>query len=164
MLRCPEVVARHLRLEPDPSRRELLTWAAQQQSDVLRALPPLPTAVVHSDANEHNVVLDEEIATLARDMGDAVRQDEAWKAWDGEPGEAPAGGVRVIDFGDTMRTAAVAEVAVAAAYAMMRRPHDCMRVLHAVVGGFCSARQLSVDEIVGADALSCAPPPHPPPS
>ena len=99
-----------LALLPDArSRRRVERVYVQFAADVLRRLDDLPRAVIYNDANDRNVVVDEE-----------------------------AGGCRirgVFDFGDVVRSARVFEPAIGAAYALLgaERP---LEVLCAVAAGY----------------------------
>ncbi len=79
----------------------------------------LPRAVVHNDANDHNVL---------------VRPS---------PGGARLAGL--IDFGDVARSLRAAEVAVAAAYAMLDRA-DPLEAACGVAGGYASVSPLRAEE------------------
>jgi len=84
-----------LRHIEDPTRRALVEkFLALYESDVVPALPRLRRGVIHSDANDYNVLV-------------------------GDPRAEPREVVSVIDFGDMHRGLIVAEPAIAAAYALL---------------------------------------------
>lgn len=106
----------------DPARRGLVEGALTIfKSRVAPILPGLRHAVIHSDANDYNVIVD------------------------------PAAGVprrvaSVIDFGDMHRGLLVAEVAIAATYALLGRK-DPLAAAAAVVRGYHRAHPLTEAEI-----------------
>src|SRR6185312_14836669 len=111
----------------DPTRRALVDDVlARLDGDVAALLPGLPRAVVHGDANDHNVLVDA-----------GTRTD-------------PAGRFRrvsgLLDFGDLVHTVVVAEVAVAAAYVVMGATDPVDAAAH-LVAGFHSERPLDDDEL-----------------
>src|SRR5579859_5994770 len=80
----------------DAGRRELVErFLALFEAEALPRLPELRQSVIYHDANDYNVI---------------VGRDEA-------TGERRVTGV--IDFGDMLRTATIAELAIACAYAML---------------------------------------------
>ena len=88
-------VREHLDLVGPPARRALVERClARYDAEVLPAWPSLRTSVVHADANDHNVLV-------------------------GGPRGAPREIAGLLDFGDMLLTATVAEPAIAAAYAML---------------------------------------------
>lgn len=84
---------------------------------VLPALDKLPEQVVHHDANEHNILLDERGFVAG-----------------------------IIDFGDAVRVPRVAELAVASAYAMQGHD-DPIGAILPLVGGYDAVTPLGVGEI-----------------
>lgn len=109
------------RIEP-ASRRALVERALERfEGQVLPALPGLRRAVIHGDANDWNALVDGPRA---------------------EPHEV----VSVIDFGDMHHGLLVAEVAVAAAYALLGQPEP-LAVAAAVVAGYHAAWPLTDEEI-----------------
>jgi len=112
----------------EPRRRALVERVlARYEAEVTPALPRLRRSVVYADANEHNVLV-------------AV-----------EPGRRPrlAG---LIDFGDMVETVAVAEVAVAAAYAAFGAADPLDRILP-LVAAYHGLLPLAEDEIALVDIL-----------
>ena len=109
-----------------PSVRDAADLAAVQSivrqcGAVVTELTDLPTAIVHQDLNDFNVL----VATQ------------------------PSGSTLVsgiIDFGDTLIGLRVGEVVVAAAYAMLRQ-HDPVSALADVVRGFTRQMPLTTDEL-----------------
>ncbi|OZC84655.1 hypothetical protein CH254_19755 [Rhodococcus sp. 06-412-2C] len=83
-------------------------------------LPSLPTAVVHHDLNDNNVLV----------------------SVDGDDQHVSG----VLDFNDALRSARVAELAVAGAYAMLRK-RDPLGALGLVVTGYNDVAPLTDDEI-----------------
>jgi 4-aminobutyrate aminotransferase-like enzyme/Ser/Thr protein kinase RdoA (MazF antagonist) len=112
----------HLGAVRDQGRRALVErWLALYDAEVAPALPGLRRSVVHGDANDHNVL---------------VRVQR---------GRAPEL-VSVIDFGDALHTVTVAEVAVAAAYALLDE-RDPLAAATAVVSGYHAGFPLQAEEI-----------------
>ena len=112
----------------DPRRRALVEGVlARYDAEAAPALAGLPGGVVYADANEHNVL---------------IRV---------EPGRPPrlAG---LIDFGDMIETAAVSEVAVAAAYAAFGAA-DPLEAVRPLIAGFHRVRPLEEAEIAVLDIL-----------
>lgn len=93
---APETLARAGAI-PDPERRGLVERAARDFRDrVVPVLEELPAAVIHGDANDHNL--------LVRESGDP---------------DAPGEIAGILDFGDMVRSRRIFEVAVAGAYALL---------------------------------------------
>ena len=112
----------------EPRRRALVERVlARYKAEVTPALPRLRRSVVYADANEHNVLV-------------AV-----------EPGQRPrlAG---LIDFGDMIETVAVAEVAVAGAYAAFGAA-DPLEAVRPLVAAYHGLLPLAEDEIALVDIL-----------
>jgi 4-aminobutyrate aminotransferase-like enzyme/Ser/Thr protein kinase RdoA (MazF antagonist) len=120
------VVREHLVHVEDRARRQLLEEMAERFSQALRPLiPSLRLSVIHGDANDHNVLVDE---------------GEAWmNPWD----RRVAG---LVDFGDAVRSYTVGEAAIAAAYAMLGKD-DPLSVASHVVAGYHSALPLREEEM-----------------
>ena len=85
----------------------------------------LPRAVVHGDANGHNVLVR---SSSARPLG-------------------------IVDFGDAARSWRVSEVAIAAAYAMMDRP-DPLEAACAIARGYSSVAPLGPEECAAIPPLA----------
>jgi 4-aminobutyrate aminotransferase-like enzyme/Ser/Thr protein kinase RdoA (MazF antagonist) len=111
----------------DPDRRALVDDVlARLQGPTAALLPRLPRAVVHGDANDHNVLVDDGTPT--------------------EPGRRFRRVSGLLDFGDLVHTVVIAEVAVAAAYVVMGAGDPVAAAAH-VVAGFHAERPLSDDEL-----------------
>ncbi len=114
----------------DPARRDLLDRLLSQADAALaRLAPSLRTGVIHNDANDYNVIVDGNDPYARRVTA-------------------------VVDFGDSLRTWTVNEVAVAAAYAMLDKP-DPLRAARSVVEGYHAARPLGEPEIEAVFPLIC---------
>ena len=118
----------HLEKIKDPRRRALVEKILDRYgAEVIPALPALRRGVVYADANEHNVL---------------VRVEPGW----------PPRLAGFIDFGDMIETVAVAEVAVAAAYAAFGAP-DPLETVRPLLAAFHRVFPLTADEIASLDAL-----------
>jgi Ser/Thr protein kinase RdoA (MazF antagonist) len=119
VMRAESVVAGNLGDVPDPERRALLerTLAALRERLVPR-LSGLRMSVIHNDANDHNVLVD-------------------------EAGERLVG---LLDFGDLVWSVTAHEAAVAATYVMFDRPEP-LEALAAVVAGFDRTCPFSAEEL-----------------
>ncbi len=102
----------------------LAAVAARLRQDLVPRLPSLRRSVIHNDANDHNVVVD-------------------------ETGLRVAG---LLDFGDLVHSVTAQEVAVACAYAMLDRA-DPAAVMQRIVAGFDSTCPLTADELVALPSL-----------
>jgi 4-aminobutyrate aminotransferase-like enzyme/Ser/Thr protein kinase RdoA (MazF antagonist) len=121
-------IREYLHLLPDGSRRALVeNFLTLYELEVVPAMARLRRSVVYGDANDYNVLV-------------------------GEPWPGPQKVVSVIDFGDMHATYTVAEVAIAAAYAMLGK-NDPLEAAAAVVAGYHSAFPLSDEEIALLYAL-----------
>ena len=106
----------------DPRRRALVErFLARYENEVVPALPHLRRSVIHSDANDHNVLV-------------------------GDPREEPREVVSVIDLGDMHLGLTVAELAIAAAYALLGKP-DPLAAAAEVVSGYNGVLPLEDHEI-----------------
>jgi 4-aminobutyrate aminotransferase-like enzyme/Ser/Thr protein kinase RdoA (MazF antagonist) len=115
-------VREHLALIREPGRRASVERILEAfDAEVAPALPGLRRSVVHGDANDHNVVV-----TVGR-------------------GRAPAL-AGLIDFGDMLHTVTVAEVAIAATYALFGAA-DPLAAAAQVVAGYHGAYPLTEPEI-----------------
>src|SRR5690242_10167288 len=116
----------------DAGRRALVErFLALFETEALPRLAGLRQSVIYHDANDYNVI---------------VGRDEA-------TGERRVTGV--IDFGDMLRTATVAELAVACAYAMMGKAEPLAAAAH-VVAGYHAALPLTDDELAALYPLTLA--------
>jgi 4-aminobutyrate aminotransferase-like enzyme/Ser/Thr protein kinase RdoA (MazF antagonist) len=115
----------------DPDRRALVErFLSVYEQQVAPVLPGLRASVIHNDANDHNVIV--------RSTG---------------PG-APLQAVSVIDFGDMLHTATVAEPAIAAAYALLGK-HDPLAAVRQVVAGYHDVHPLEPAEVAVLFPLVC---------
>ena len=107
------VIAERLKAVTPTTRRELVRRALDRHAATVRpVLATLRSGVIHNDANDHNVLVD---AGARRVTG-------------------------LLDFGDTVRTFVVNEVAVAAAYAMLGEAEPLDAAREVVMGYVESAR------------------------
>ena len=90
------------------------------QDEILPSLDKLRQSVIHHDANDHNIIV----------------QDTGY--------QAQVHGL--IDFGDTLHTATVVELAIAATYVMMEKP-DPVGAAAEVIYGYHKAHTLEESEI-----------------
>ena len=95
--------------------------------DLIPRLPSLRRSVIHNDANDHNVVVD--------DAGLRVSG--------------------LLDFGDLVHSVTAQEAAVACAYAMLGRA-DPVAVMGRIVAGFDSTCPLTADELDALPSLILA--------
>lgn len=106
----------------DPSRRALIERClARYESEVVPALASLRRSVIHNDANDYNLIAS------------------------GTRAESPLV-TSLIDFGDMVKTVTVAEVAIAAAYAVLGQS-DPLAAASAVVRGYDGALRLTEQEL-----------------
>ncbi|MGZ6366846.1 MAG: phosphotransferase, partial [Ktedonobacteraceae bacterium] len=105
-------------------------FLAEYETQVLPLLPTLRMSVIHNDANDYNVLVD--------DTGAGARRV-----------------VSVLDFGDMVHTYTICELAIACAYAMMHKSDPIMAATH-VVSGYHKAFALSETEIEALYPLICA--------
>ncbi len=119
--RADEAVAVSVGSVDDGVRRDHVARIMEAFGTALPRLCALPGAVVHQDLNDFNLLVE----------------------------STPEGGQRltgVLDFGDTLSSVRVAELIVAAAYAVLRQP-DAVGALASVVAGWRSLAPLSDAEI-----------------
>lgn len=106
--------------------------AVRRILDTLHAVWPRlersPLATVHHDLNDHNVLVVTDVEGHQRISG-------------------------ILDFNDALRTYRVADVAIAAGYAMLRQPAP-VDAAAAVVGGYYSRCALSDDELAAVFPLA----------
>ena len=115
--RIPEAVAECAPFVADPADREVVERVVSWID--AGAFASLPTSVLHQDLNDHNIIVDD------------VR------------GRHSVCGV--LDFGDTLRTIRVGELAVAMAYAM-RDEIDPLAAAASVARGYAEVASLTEDE------------------
>lgn len=109
---------------PEPSRRQLVdAIAARFVDDLKERLAALPHAAIHNDLNDHNF--------LVEATGDSVRVSG------------------LLDFGDLISGARVADLAIAAAYIVLDqpRPLETLETLAAYVAGVHAVAPLSEEEL-----------------
>ncbi|MBI1760792.1 MAG: aminotransferase class III-fold pyridoxal phosphate-dependent enzyme [Acidobacteria bacterium] len=106
----------------------------QYESEVVPALPALRQSVIHNDANDYNVLVNDDRAQLLAGQRAAVS---------------------VIDFGDMLRTCTVFEVAIAAAYALLDKPNPLASAVQ-VIAGYHSVFPLTEQELSLLYPLICA--------
>lgn len=114
----------------DADDRELVARVMGWFESVRQRLDQLPTGVVHQDLNDFNVLIQRDARGAERISG-------------------------VLDVGDALFTARVAEVAIAVAYAMLRKD-DPLWSACAVVQGFHSVAPLSEEELAVIFPLAAA--------
>ncbi len=128
VLHAVDVIGANLPDVDDPDRRALLERTLAGLRDrLVPVLPRLRRSLIHNDANDYNVLVD-------------------------ETGERVTG---LLDFGDLLHSVTAAEVTIAAAYAMFHR-EDPISVLGPLVGAFDAAFTLTDDEIDAVPGLVTA--------
>jgi len=121
----------YIKYVPEPAHRALVDrFLALYESKVLPALGHLRRSIIHGDANDYNVL----VAT---------------------PRAQTLTAVSVIDYGDMHYAATVAELAVAAAYALLDK-RDPLAAAAQVVAGYHSAFPLAEAEMAMLYPLICA--------
>jgi 4-aminobutyrate aminotransferase-like enzyme/Ser/Thr protein kinase RdoA (MazF antagonist) len=114
----------------DPARRTLVEQVlARFESEILPVLPALRQSVIHNDANDYNVLVN-------------------------EPQAQPRAVSSLIDFGDMLRTCTVFEPAIAAAYALLGKA-DPLAAAAQVCAGYHRAYPLTETEIALLFPLIC---------
>ena len=114
-----------------PKRRAIVEhFLAEYETQVLPLLPKLRMSVIHNDANDYNVLVD--------DIGAGARRV-----------------VSVLDFGDMVHTYTICELAIACAYAMMHKPDPITAATH-IISGYHKAFTLSEVEFEALYPLICA--------
>jgi 4-aminobutyrate aminotransferase-like enzyme/Ser/Thr protein kinase RdoA (MazF antagonist) len=127
-----DVVEQNAGWVTDRTRRALIERYLRRLRAIAPALATLRTAVIHGDANDHNVLV-----TATRD--DPLR---------------PRSVTGLLDFGDLVHSWVVAEPAIAAAYAMLDRADPLASAAH-VVRGYHSANPLDETELELLYPLIC---------
>jgi Ser/Thr protein kinase RdoA (MazF antagonist) len=125
--RSREAITSCLVEDPGLADRDFVDTTLRWFDDAAPTLPSLPRAVVHQDLNDHNVLVDPERDAIAG----------------------------VLDFNDALFGLRVAEVAIAGAYAMLRRSHP-LNVLGHVVAGYHGVTPLRDDELAVVYPLAAA--------
>jgi 4-aminobutyrate aminotransferase-like enzyme/Ser/Thr protein kinase RdoA (MazF antagonist) len=127
----PGWIGDYLRYIQAPAQRDLVGRLMElYETEAAPALPTLRTSVIHSDANDYNVLVSDSPAGVQRV-------------------------VSVIDFGDMLFTNTVCELAVACAYALLHKP-DPLAAAAKVVAGYHSVFSLTEAEIALLYPLICA--------
>jgi Ser/Thr protein kinase RdoA (MazF antagonist) len=111
------VIAAHAPAVADPDRAALLGRWVERLAALDAVLPDLRHGVIHNDANDHNVLVDDDGGSIAG----------------------------LLDFGDSVHSVVVNELAVAAAYAALETA-DALAVIAAVRAGFEETCPLRADE------------------
>ena len=125
-----EWITSHTHRISDVRRRGIVErLILQHRARVVPVLPKLSMSVIHSDANDENLLL----------------------APDPEGGWNVAG---LLDFGDMLRTNTVNELAIACAYTILRM-EDPLAVIARIAKGYHHARPLSEPEIQVLFPLIC---------
>jgi len=121
----------YLQYIDQPERRAIVErFLAQFETQVLPLSPKLRMSIIHNDANDYNVLIDDTIEGARRV-------------------------VSVVDFGDMVHTYTVCELAIASAYAMLNKADPITAATH-VVSGYHEAFPLSESEIEALYPLICA--------
>ncbi|MFN2179165.1 MAG: aminotransferase class III-fold pyridoxal phosphate-dependent enzyme, partial [Candidatus Promineifilaceae bacterium] len=119
---APQTLARYAGHIQDPQKRALVDqFLVQFNNEAVPLLPELRRSVIHSDGNDHNIL---------------VSADK----------KAPRRAVGLIDFGDMVYSCTVFEPAIAAAYLMLDQENP-VAAASAVVAGYHAAFTLSEQEI-----------------
>ena len=125
-----DVVRRHLAVVSDADRRALIQRFLERFTRLVEpSLDRLPSAVIHNDANDYNVLV----------------------------GPAATGGtavIGIIDFGDMVRTCRGFEPAIACAYALLRE-RDPIAAAADVIRGYRTNEILTEPEIEHLFDLIC---------
>jgi 4-aminobutyrate aminotransferase-like enzyme/Ser/Thr protein kinase RdoA (MazF antagonist) len=130
-LRHTLLIRNHLQYIDQTERRAIVErFLAQFEVQVLPLLPKLRMSIIHNDANDYNVLID-------------------------EAAEGSRLVVSVVDFGDMVYTYTVCELAIAAAYAMLNKADPITAAGH-VITGYHKAFPLSESEIEALYPLICA--------
>jgi 4-aminobutyrate aminotransferase-like enzyme/Ser/Thr protein kinase RdoA (MazF antagonist) len=121
----------YLQYISSPQRRALVERLLTRfETQALPLLPSLRQSVIHNDANDYNVLVD----------------------YSG-PDHAPV--VRLLDFGDMLRTQTICELAIATAYVMMDKA-DPLASAASLVAGYVEALPLTDAELSVLFDLICA--------
>jgi 4-aminobutyrate aminotransferase-like enzyme/Ser/Thr protein kinase RdoA (MazF antagonist) len=114
-----------------PEHREIVKhFLTQFETHALPLLPTLRMSVIHNDANDYNVLVD--------DTGAGARRV-----------------VSVLDFGDMVNTYTICELAIACAYTMLHKSDPIAAAAH-IISGYHKAFALSEAEIEVLYLLICA--------
>ena len=128
-------IREYLQHVKQPERCALVErFLAQFEAEALPKLPALRTSIIHNDANDYNILVNE-ASTTPRQI------------------------VTLLDFGDMVQTYTVCDVAIAAAYAMMGKA-DPLSAAAQVVAGYHEAFPLTEAELEVLYPLICTPALH----
>ncbi|KAA0096017.1 hypothetical protein CIW49_20975 [Mycolicibacterium sp. P1-18] len=127
--RAAEVIEESLALDPSLPGAADAETALRWFAEIAPMLDGLPTAMVHNDLNDNNVLVG--------------RRDGEQRV------------VGVLDFNDALFTVRVAEPAIAGAYAMLRK-EDPLTAMGLVVGGYHCVTPLTDDELTVVYPLAAA--------
>jgi 4-aminobutyrate aminotransferase-like enzyme/Ser/Thr protein kinase RdoA (MazF antagonist) len=131
LAKAPQVVAQHQALVADPEMRALVEQlAADFEQHTAPLLSGLRQSVIHNDANDYNVIVED---------GPGI---------DGRGQQV----VGVIDFGDMLHSYTVAELAIAIAYAILEQP-DPLATAAVLAAGYHQENPLHEDEIAALYGL-----------
>jgi 4-aminobutyrate aminotransferase-like enzyme/Ser/Thr protein kinase RdoA (MazF antagonist) len=127
---APATIRQNISYLPTPERRALIEhFLSQFEKGAVPVLPRLRTSVIHNDGNDYNVLLSD----------------------NGLPGKEV---ISVIDFGDMLHSYTVAELAVAAAYAMLDKPDPIAAAAH-ITRGYHQSYPLTEAELEALFHLIC---------
>ncbi|MDZ7632197.1 MAG: phosphotransferase [Gemmatimonadaceae bacterium] len=122
------VVAAHHHLVRDPiTAAHIAAFAARHEAQVVPALGSFRRSVIHSDANDYNILVDETLQSVTG----------------------------IIDFGDMVYSHTVNDVAIAMAYVALSSPEDPLAAAAAVVSGYHQTHPLTEPEIAALFSLMC---------
>ncbi|BBY27467.1 phosphotransferase [Mycolicibacterium sediminis] len=122
LLAAPRAIAMHFDAVADDEGRRSVETVLQWFDDIVAPRrTDLPRSVIHQDLNDHNILAEVDSSGVQLLTG-------------------------VIDFTDALLTARVSEVAIAGAYAMLRKP-DPVAALATVVNGFGEVVELTELEV-----------------
>lgn len=113
---APGVVAEGLQSITDELRRRLVQAVLGRHEEIAVTLDTVRRSIIHGDANDHNVLVD------------------------------GSSGIGLIDLGDIVESATVAEVAVAAAYGILDEPEPAP-LIAAIIGGYHREFPLTTEEV-----------------
>ena len=128
------VAARHSALDGEPLGPAIRGVLEMVERHVGPVAHQLPRAAIHNDLNDHNILV-------------AAPEGSAWVG----PADRISG---IVDFGDMLFGWRVADLAIAAAYAMLDSG-DPLSVLAALVRGACTEITFTEAELDALFALAC---------
>ena len=130
LARGREIVAELLPLfGKDPEKSQILQRVLQWQEPIAQRSSGLPHSVIHNDANDHNLLIDEDPKTGLALLG-------------------------LVDFGDIVYSATINELAICASYTMLDKAQPLEAAL-ALARGYHQARHLCEDELSVLFPLIC---------